>query len=225
MQKNYFDRVHRWGILWNIGALLMLLAIPVAISMYLGVWPELSVLGSVLSKLMLLYWVTAVIEVITYVPMLGAGGTYLSFVTGNVSNIKLPCALNALSFLGENSSQDHKDCMVTVAVTISNIVTLIVLAICVFGLFPYITDVMDLPIAPAFRQILAALFGALGVSCFTKNKIFSVILVVCLVFFLIIDGTLSSTTLLVIAMSIIMVYSIVVSIIKYNKNNQREESK
>ena len=54
MQKNYFDKVHRWGILWNIGALIMLLAIPVAISVHFNAWPELSTLWSVLSKLMLL---------------------------------------------------------------------------------------------------------------------------------------------------------------------------
>lgn len=206
-------------------SLLFIIGVPSITCILIGVWPSGVELVKSMISIAILFYPAAILSAIPYISTIGLYGTYLSFVTGNVSNIKLPCALNALSFLGENSSQDHKDCMVTVAVTISNIVTLIVLAICVFGLFPYITDVMDLPIAPAFRQILAALFGALGVSCFTKNKIFSVILVVCLVFFLIIDGTLSSTTLLVIAMSIIMVYSIVVSIIKYNKNNQREESK
>ncbi|MBQ8767307.1 MAG: hypothetical protein IJZ16_10965 [Clostridia bacterium] len=212
-------------LFWDVMSLLFIIGVPSITCIWIGVWPSGVELVKSMISIAILFYPAAILSAIPYISTIGLYGTYLSFVTGNVSNIKLPCALNALSFLGENSSQDHKDCMVTVAVTISNIVTLIVLAICVFGLFPYITDVMDLPIAPAFRQILAALFGALGVSCFTKNKIFSVILVVCLVFFLIIDGTLSSTTLLVIAMSIIMVYSIVVSIIKYNKNNQREESK
>lgn len=212
-------------LFWDVMSLLFIIGVPSITCILIGVWPSGVELVKSMISIAILFYPAAILSAIPYISTIGLYGTYLSFVTGNVSNIKLPCALNALSFLGENSSQDHKDCMVTVAVTISNIVTLIVLAICVFGLFPYITDVMDLPIAPAFRQILAALFGALGVSCFTKNKIFSVILVVCLVFFLIIDGTLSSTTLLVIAMSIIMVYSIVVSIIKYNKNNQREESK
>lgn len=205
-------------------SLLFIIGVPSITCIWIDIWPSGVELVKSMISIAILFYPAAILSAIPYISTIGLYGTYLSFVTGNVSNIKLPCALNALGFLDENSSQEHKDCMVTVAVTISNIVTLIVLAVCVFGLFPYITDVMDLPIAPAFRQILAALFGALGVSCFTKNKMFSVILVVCLVFFLIIDGTLSSTTLLVIAMSIIMVYSIVVSIIKYNKNNQREES-
>ena len=211
-------------LFWDVMSLLFIIGVPSITCIWIDIWPIGVELVKSMISIAILFYPAAILSAIPYISTIGLYGTYLSFVTGNVSNIKLPCALNALGFLDENSSQEHKDCMVTVAVTISNIVTLIVLAVCVFGLFPYITDVMDLPIAPAFRQILAALFGALGVSCFTKNKMFSVILVVCLVFFLIIDGTLSSTTLLVIAMSIIMVYSIVVSIIKYNKNNQREES-
>lgn len=211
-------------LFWDVMSLLFIIGVPSITCIWIDIWPGGVELVKSMISIAILFYPAAILSAIPYISTIGLYGTYLSFVTGNVSNIKLPCALNALGFLDENSSQEHKDCMVTVAVTISNIVTLIVLAVCVFGLFPYITDVMDLPIAPAFRQILAALFGALGVSCFTKNKMFSVILVICLVFFLIIDGTLSSTTLLVIAMSIIMVYSIVVSIIKYNKNNQREES-
>jgi hypothetical protein len=44
-----------------------------------------------------MYWAVGIVETFTYVPMLGAGGAYLSFVTGNISNLKLPCALNAWS--------------------------------------------------------------------------------------------------------------------------------
>ena len=74
MQKDYFDKVHKWGILWNIGALLTLLCIPVAICSYLGAWPEIDALLSIMPKLMGLYWLTAIVEVITYVPLLGPGG-------------------------------------------------------------------------------------------------------------------------------------------------------
>lgn len=37
-----------------------------------------------------MYWAVGIVEIFTYVPMLGAGGSYLSFVTGNISNLKLP---------------------------------------------------------------------------------------------------------------------------------------
>ncbi|MEE0982292.1 MAG: hypothetical protein U0K91_11445, partial [Acutalibacteraceae bacterium] len=95
-QKDYFDRVHRWGILWNIGALLVLICIPVSVCIRWNVWPEANALLSIMPKLMALYWLTAIVEVITYVPLLGPGGAYLSFVTGNISNLKLPCGLKAM---------------------------------------------------------------------------------------------------------------------------------
>ena len=41
-----------------------------------------------------MYWAVGIVETFTFLPMLGAGGSYLSFVTGNISNLKLPCALN-----------------------------------------------------------------------------------------------------------------------------------
>ena len=64
---NYFDKVHRWGIIWNVGALIMLLCIPVAISVYVGAWPSGEALLAIMPKLMALYWLTAIVEVITYV--------------------------------------------------------------------------------------------------------------------------------------------------------------
>ena len=171
MQKNYFDRVHRWGILWNIGALLMLLAIPVAISTYFGAWPELSVLGSVLSKLMLLYWVTAVIEVITYVPMLGAGGTYLSFVTGNITNLKLPVGLAAMENAKVRANTEEGEVISTIAIGVSSITTTVIIAVGVLvfsPVLPLITAECS-AFKPAFEWVLPALFGALGASYFAKH--------------------------------------------------------
>ncbi len=171
MQKSYFDRVHRWGILWNIGALLMLLSIPVLISTYYGAWPELSVLWKVLSKLMLLYWVTAIVEVITYVPMLGAGGTYLSFVTGNITNLKLPVGLAAMENANVRANTEEGEVVSTIAIGVSSITTTIIIAVGVLvfsPVLPYITA-ENSAFRPAFEWVLPALFGALGASYFAKH--------------------------------------------------------
>ncbi len=169
--KDYFDRVHKWGIFWDIGAVLMLLAIPTAICLYLNVWPELEVLGSVLIKLMALYWVTAVVEVVTYVPMLGAGGTYLSFVTGNISNLKLPVGLAAMENAKVRANTEEGDVISTIAIGVSSITTTVIIAVGVLAftpVLPYITA-DDSIFKPAFEWILPALFGALGASYFAKH--------------------------------------------------------
>lgn len=171
MQKNYFDKVHRWGILWNIGALLMLLAIPVAISVYFNAWPEIGTLWSVLSKLMLLYWVTAVIEVITYVPMLGAGGTYLSFVTGNITNLKLPVGLAAMENANVRANTEEGEVISTIAIGVSSITTTVIIAVGVLAFSPVLPLITaeGSVFKPAFEWVLPALFGALGASYFAKH--------------------------------------------------------
>ena len=171
MQKSYFDRVHTWGILWDIGALLMLLAIPVTISTYFNAWPPLKVLGEVLATLIPLYWITAVAEVIIYVPMLGAGGTYLSFVTGNLSNLKIPCGLAAMENAKVRSNTEEGEVISTLAIGVSSITTTIIIAVGVLAfspILPYITGEGS-AFEPAFKQVLPALFGALAASYFAKH--------------------------------------------------------
>ena len=171
VHKNYFDRVHKWGILWDIGALLMLLCIPVAISFYLGAWPAGSVLAKVMPKLMALYWLTGVVEVVTYVPMLGAGGTYLSFVTGNITNLKLPCGLSAMENANVRPNTEEGEVISTIAIGVSSIVTTLIIAVGVLAFSPVLPKITAEGSAfkPAFEQILPALFGALGASYFAKH--------------------------------------------------------
>lgn len=171
MQKNYFDKVHRWGIIWNIGALLMLLSIPVAISTYLGIWPELQALGKTLATLIPLYWITAVVEVITYVPMLGAGGTYLSFVTGNITNLKLPVGLAAMENANVRANTEEGEVISTIAIGVSSITTTVIIAVGVLAFSPVLPLITadGSVFKPAFEWVLPALFGALGASYFAKH--------------------------------------------------------
>ena len=43
-----------------------------------------------------IFWTVGLIEVLTFVPMLGTAGSYLAFVTGNLTNLKVPAALTAM---------------------------------------------------------------------------------------------------------------------------------
>ena len=169
MQKTYFDKVHRWGILWNIGALIALLCVPIIICIDLGVWPELDALKVVMPKLMTLYWLTAIVEVITYVPLLGAGGTYLSFVTGNISNLKLPCGLKAMENAKVRANTEEGEVISTIAIAISAIVTTVIIAVGVLVFSPFLGKITTGVFKPAFDYVLPALFGALAASYFGKH--------------------------------------------------------
>ena len=169
MQKNYFDKVHKWGILWDIGAILVLLAVPVIICFDIGAWPDAGALKVVMPKLMGLYWLTAIVEVITYVPLLGAGGAYLSFVTGNISNLKLPCGLKAMENAKVRANTEEGEVISTIAIAVSAIVTTVIIAVGVLVFSPVLGNLTTGVFKPAFDYVLPALFGALAASYFAKH--------------------------------------------------------
>ena len=116
-----------------------------------------------------MYWAVGVVETITFVPMLGAGGSYLGFVTGNISNLKLPCALNALEQNGVSATSEEGEVVSTIAIAVSSIVTTVIIVVGVILIVP-LSPILQAPVLePAFAQMLPALFGALGVAFVSKN--------------------------------------------------------
>jgi len=171
MKKNlsYIDSVHRDGRIWNLIVMVLLFAFPVAVGVLFGVTPDWNALLVGLIATAPMYWAVGIIETVTYVPMLGAGGSYLSFVTGNISNLKLPCALNALEQNELSASTEEGEIISTVAIATSSIVTTLIIIVGVILIVP-LTPVLSAPaLQPAFEQILPALFGGLGVAFVSKN--------------------------------------------------------
>ena len=171
MKKNlsYMDSVHRDGTIWNLTVMALLLAFPITIAILFGAAPDWKALAAGLIATAPMYWAVGIIETVTYVPMLGAGGSYLSFVTGNISNLKLPCALNALEQNEVSASSEEGEVVSTIAIAVSSIVTTIIIIIGVVLIVP-LSPILQAPaLQPAFDQILPALFGGLGVAFVSKN--------------------------------------------------------
>ena len=168
-EMSYIDSVHRDGRIWNIGMMIMLMAFPVTVAFIFGAAPDWSALLVGLVATAPMYWAVGVIETITFVPMLGAGGSYLSFVTGNISNLKLPCALNALEQNEVSASSEEGEIISTIAIATSSIVTTLIIILGVVLIRP-LTPILSNPVLdPAFAQMLPALFGGLGVAFVSKN--------------------------------------------------------
>ncbi|MBO5837836.1 MAG: hypothetical protein J6Q92_08140 [Oscillospiraceae bacterium] len=168
-EMTYLDSVHRDGRIWNLSVMVLLLAFPAAVCVIFNVLPQWNSLLMGLIATAPMYWAVGAIETVTYVPMLGAGGSYLSFVTGNISNLKLPCALNALEQNEVSANSEEGEVVSTIAIAISSIVTTIIIIIGVLLIVP-LTPILQAPaLQPAFDQILPALFGGLGVAFVSKN--------------------------------------------------------
>jgi hypothetical protein len=168
-QSSYLDSVHRSGCIWNIGMMILLLLFPVCVGLifHAGLDWHGFLLGLLATAPM--YWAVGVIETFTYVPMLGAGGSYLAFVTGNITNLKAPAALNALELFEADVKTEEGEVVSTIAIAVSSIVTTLIILLGVLLITP-LTPVLNSPVlAPAFDQILPALFGGLGVVYIARN--------------------------------------------------------
>ena len=163
-----------------------------------------------------MYWAVGIIETITFVPMLGAGGSYLGFVTGNISNLKLPCALSALEQNEVSASSEEGEVISTIAIAVSSIVTTLIIIIGVICIVP-LSPILQAPVLqPAFEQILPALFGGLGVAFVSKNwKIALAPILLMLVLFIFVPALDSGTVGIMVPVSAL--FTIAVGRIMYKK--------
>ena len=218
MKKNlsYIDSVHRDGTIWNLTVMVLLLAFPLTVAAIFGAAPDWKALGMGLLATAPMYWAVGAIETVTFVPMLGAGGSYLSFVTGNISNLKLPCALNALEQNGVSANSEEGEIISTIAIATSSIVTTLIIILGVVCIVP-LTPILEAPVlAPAFEQMLPALFGGLGVAFVSKNwKIAIAPVLLMLVLFIFVPGLNAGTVGIMVPVSV--VFTIAVGRILYKR--------
>ncbi len=213
---NYMDKVHRWGTIWNLSIMGLFIAFPALVMIIFSAAPDWRALIMGLVATAPMYWAVGVIETITYIPMLGAGGSYLSFVTGNISNLKLPCALNALEQAGAKANSEEGEIVSTIAIAVSSIVTTLIIVAGVILIVP-LTPVLNAPVlAPAFDQMIPALFGGLGVVFISKNwKISIAPIVLMLILFISIPALNEGTVGIMVPVSAL--FSLAVSRFMYKK--------
>lgn len=168
-QLTYMDTVHRDGTVWNLVIMVLLMAFPVAVGLVFQAWPDWEGFAKGIIATAPMYWAVGIVEVITFIPMLGAGGSYLSFVTGNISNLKLPCAINALENANVDVKSEEGEIISTIAIAVSSIVTTVIIILGVILIAPLKPFMESETLKPAFDQLLPALFGALGVALVSKS--------------------------------------------------------
>ncbi len=168
-ELSYMDSVYKYGKIWNLSVMVLLFLFPISVWIIYDAAPDWHGLLLGLIATAPMYWAVGVVETFTYIPMLGAGGSYLSFVTGNISNLKLPVAINALEQAGVKVNSEEGEVVSTIAIAVSSIVTTAVIIVGVVLITP-LTPILNAPVlAPAFGQIIPALFGGLGVVFVSKN--------------------------------------------------------
>lgn len=197
--KEFNEGLHRLGRLMMVAAVVLLTAVPFVVGAVNGVAPDFGGFLAGFAKVGLIYIPVAIVEFLVYTPMLGVGGSYLSFLTGNVTNMKIPCVMNAKDIAGTQPGTPEHEIVSTISVATSAITTTLVIVLGVVALVPLQPVLQQETLLPAFNNVVPALFGALGLKYFSKSlKLASIPLILMSVLCVAVPAAISQTSLLLI---------------------------
>lgn len=195
----YNARTHVLGRVISVITLVLLVGAPFVIGIYLGAMPDLGAVSRGFFSVGLVWMVSSIAEFLIYTPMLGAGGGYLAFITGNLINMKIPCAVNARDIVGAKTGTAENEIISTLSIATSSLVTILVLALGVLLLVPLQPILQSEALQPAFSNVVPALFGAMAYKYFRKNmKIALAPLIVMSVLFILVPALTGSTSFMII---------------------------
>lgn len=215
-EMTYEEKMHRTGRFWTAVMIVVMLFIPIGICLVFHTMPNLSKpFWLVFIPVLLQDIPSGLGELFAYAPLLGTGGTYLGFITGNLSNLKVPCAMNSRKMMGTEVGTKENEIVSTISIATSAITTTLVLAVGVMLIVP-LTPVLENPVLlPAFKTVIPAMFGALGYKYSEGNARVAILpLVLGITFFLLVP---TLTSYVAIMVFVIAAISIVASFFMYKK--------
>ncbi len=197
--EKYNAGTHILGRVFSVITLVLLVGAPFMIGLFLGAMPDLPAVGKGFLSVGIIWFVSSIVEFLVYTPMLGAGGGYLAFITGNLINMKIPCAINARDQVGAKSGTQENEIISTLSIAASSLVTILVLALGVLLLVPLQPVLQSEVLQPAFENVVPALFGAMAYKYFRKNlKIAAAPLVLMSLLFILVPSLTGSTSFMII---------------------------
>ncbi|MCR5735374.1 MAG: hypothetical protein K6G22_12285 [Lachnospiraceae bacterium] len=197
--EKYNKQTHLIGRIVSALALVMLVGAPFLIGSILGALPNLGAVAKGFISVGLIWTVSSVVEFLVYTPMLGAGGGYLAFITGNLINMKIPCAMNAREIAGTHSGTTENEIISTLSIAASSLTTIVILALGVLMLVPLQPVLQSETLQPAFANVVPALFGAMAYQYFRKNiKLAMIPLVIMTLLFVFVPSLISQTSIMII---------------------------
>ena len=197
--EKYNAGTHILGRVFSVITLVLLVGAPFMIGLFLDAMPDLSAVGKGFLSVGIIWFVSSIVEFLVYTPMLGAGGGYLAFITGNLINMKIPCAINARDQVGAKSGTPENEIISTLSIAASSLVTILVLALGVLLLVPLQPVLQSEVLQPAFENVVPALFGAMAYKYFRGNlKIAAAPLVLMSLLFILVPSLTGSTSFMII---------------------------
>lgn len=163
-QKLFLDPIHRNGRGTMLAAVVCLFFPGLYLAVFHAMVPDPGTLLGALFAVWAIFVVIGLIEPVVYYPMLGFGGTYMSFLVGNVLNLRVPVAMTAQEVVGTRPGSPEAEVVSTLGIAGSLISCQLVLIVGMLAFLPFLDGLKGTgsSLGLALDQVLPALFGALG---------------------------------------------------------------
>ena len=160
---------HSWGRFGTFLAIVYMIAIPFIICTVFDCMPKFTdVINVSTLGILLIYIPVGFSEALSYTPVMGSSA-YLGFITGNIMNLKFPCAVNGLKVAKVEQNTPEGDAISSVSIAISSIVAVIILALAAL-LSNFIRPVFETPAMNTAKDyVIPALFGSMALGLFANT--------------------------------------------------------
>jgi len=166
---NFENKVHRYGKITSYALCLLFVLVPFSVQTAFGVEVDFQKTLLAFTTAMTVFGPAALTEFVSYVPILGAGGQYLAFTTGNIMNMKMPVATSGLKLAGVDPGTPEAEPITMIAVGISSLVTTAILFLGLMLSAQMLPTLQSPQLAPAFDNIMPAILGPVSAPILVKN--------------------------------------------------------
>jgi hypothetical protein len=187
-EGDYLPKMHKIGKTIGVIAILISFAPALVLGLVYGLWPNWGALATCMVSAAASFAFLWFIEPISYYPVVGPVGTYMAFVSGNISNMRIPCASMAQVSAGVEPGTNQGSIIATIGMGTSIIINVAILTVGVIG-GQAILSALPESVTAALNYLLPALFGALFVQFGMKNiKLSGIVLVLACVLYVAINA-------------------------------------
>ena len=162
-EKNYLGYINKWGKITGYLGILVAFGPALVLAVIFNIVPPA---GAILTGFIMMASAVGVVwfvEPISYFPIIGVAGTYMAFISGNISNLRIPASAIAQKVAEVEPGTKEGNIISTLGIAVSIVVNIVILSIGVFA-GTGLLERLPASVLNAFDFLLPALFGAIFVQ-------------------------------------------------------------
>lgn len=181
-EKEYLPYIITWGRRTNWTGVLLSFGPALVIACVFGVIPPFTAILNGFIAIAGAVGVVWFVEPISYFPIIGVAGTYMAFISGNIGNLRIPCAMVAQKIAGVEPGTNEGSIVATLGMAVSIVVNTAILTVGVIA-GAQVLERMPRSVVAALQLLLPALFGAIFMQfALRKLKLAPIVLGICILF-------------------------------------------